>query len=439
MRIVIIGNGISGITAARCLRQRTNDDIIVISSESNYFFARPALMYVFMGHMKLEHTKPYEDWFWAKNRIQLLKKHVKKVDFLNKNLVFTDEAMLDYDKLIIACGSKVAKQGWKGEELKGVQGFYSLQDLETLESRAPHIRRAVVVGGGLIGIELCEMLRSRKIEVTFLIREKHYWGNVLPSEEASIVHNELQENGVDLCVEEEVAEILGNEQGHVEAVLTKSHQKIVCDFVGITTGVTPNIDFLKDSGIALGKGVLVNEYFETSFPDVYAIGDCAEFIIPFKDRKPIEQMWYSGKRHGEVVAKIITGERVAYKPGIWFNAAKFFSIEYQTYGNVPAFISETHDSILWQNDKKLIRLVFEKETRKLVGINLLGVRYKQEVCERWIKEEKSIDHVIKHLSEANFDAEFSKKYEPLLVEIYRHKFPANASELVPKKKKFLFF
>ncbi len=119
--IVIIGNGISGITAARHIRKLSDNKITVISGETDHFFSRTALMYVYMGHMKFEHTKPYEDDFWAKNRIELKRAWVTNIDFENKKLNLTGDETLNYDKLILALGSKPNKFGWKGQDLKGVQ------------------------------------------------------------------------------------------------------------------------------------------------------------------------------------------------------------------------------------------------------------------------------------------------------------------------------
>ncbi|MCA6414900.1 MAG: FAD-dependent oxidoreductase, partial [Cytophagales bacterium] len=107
--IVIIGNGISGITAARNIRKRSNDNITVISGETEHFFSRTALMYIYMGHMKYENTKPYEDWFWKKNKIELLKDYVEKVEPESKQLVLRSKGNLNYDILIIASGSKSNK------------------------------------------------------------------------------------------------------------------------------------------------------------------------------------------------------------------------------------------------------------------------------------------------------------------------------------------
>ena len=113
MKVVIIGNGIAGITTARHLRKLNSElEILVISGESEYFYSRPALMYIFMGHMKFEHTKAYEDWFWEKNRIDLKQAWVKSIDFQEKQLNCADGSVVSYDKLVLATGSKTATYDW---------------------------------------------------------------------------------------------------------------------------------------------------------------------------------------------------------------------------------------------------------------------------------------------------------------------------------------
>ncbi|MEO0902495.1 MAG: FAD-dependent oxidoreductase, partial [Bacteroidota bacterium] len=131
--IVIIGNGIAGVSAARHIRKLSDKRIIIVSAETDYFFSRTALMYVYMGHMKFEHTQPYENWFWEKNRIELVNAFVNKVDTENKALTLDGSRTLHYDKLILATGSKPNKFGWPGQDLHGVQGLYSKQDLDLLE------------------------------------------------------------------------------------------------------------------------------------------------------------------------------------------------------------------------------------------------------------------------------------------------------------------
>lgn len=411
--VVIIGNGISGITAARHIRKRSDDKITVISAETDHFFSRTALMYIYMGHMKYEHTKPYEDWFWKKNRIELLRAYVKEVQTDKKTLVFSDGKQLAYDSLILACGSKPNKFGWPGQDLEGVQGMYSFQDLESMEKNTKDIKRAVIVGGGLIGVEMAEMLLTRNIPVTFLVRENRFWGNVLPKEEGELVARHMVEHHIDLRLQEELDEVIDDGTGRVKAIKTKKGEEISCEFVGLTAGVSPNITFLKGSGIEIGRGIKVNAFLETNIPDVYAIGDCAESTEPAPGRRPLEQVWYTGRMMGETVARTITGNRSKYEPGHWFNSAKFFDIEYQTYGVVLPNMAEGHKDFYWEHPegKICVKIVYDSHSRKFIGINVFGMRMRHEVFDKWLKEAASVEHVLEYLKDANFDPEFYSKYE----------------------------
>ena len=212
-KVVIIGNGIAGVTAARHIRKNSDDEILIISAETEFFFSRTALMYVYMGHMRFEHTQPYENDFWEKNKINLRSERVTQVVNKKQILEFESGATLAYDILIIASGSKPNKLGWPGQDLKAVQGLYHKKDLDTLESWSPTIQSATLVGGGLIGIELAEMLRSRKIPVTFLVREASFWNGVLPAQESEMINKHIIEHHIDLRLSTNLKEIKSDENG----------------------------------------------------------------------------------------------------------------------------------------------------------------------------------------------------------------------------------
>ncbi|HNH30657.1 MAG TPA: FAD/NAD(P)-binding oxidoreductase, partial [bacterium] len=219
-QIIIIGNGITGTTVARHVRKRSDQPITIISGESDYFFSRTALMYIYMGHMKYEHTKPYEDDFWKKNEIQLRRGLVERIVPAEKQIYLKNGEAMKYDKLVIATGSVYQTFGWPGQNLQGVQGLFSLQDLELMERNTKSVKRAVIVGGGLIGIEMAEMLISRGIHVTFLVREKSYWDNILPAEESDMINRHIRAHHVDLRLNTELQEIRGNDKGRVDAIVT---------------------------------------------------------------------------------------------------------------------------------------------------------------------------------------------------------------------------
>tara|TARA_R110002072_G_scaffold264075_1_gene422797 strand:- start:1160 stop:2449 length:1290 start_codon:yes stop_codon:yes gene_type:complete len=411
--IVIIGNGISGITAARHIRKLSRNKITVISSESEYFFSRTALMYVYMGHMKFDHTQPYENNFWKKNAIDLVKTRVNQID-THKKLVKTDLGFdFKYDDLILATGSSPNKFGWPGQDSDAVQGLYSKQDLESMEHWSSTTKRAVIVGGGLIGIEMAEMFLSRGIEVSMLVREKNFWNGVLPDQEANLINRHIREHHIDLRLNSELQEIIPDENGRVKKLITKENETIECQFVGLTVGVHPNIDLIKDSPIETNRGILVDRELKTSLPNVYAIGDCAEQRQAIGQRKALEQVWYTGRMMGEAVAQTICGNPKAYNPGHWFNSAKFLDIEYQTYGWVWAQRKEEEADFYWEHSdgKKCIHFVYHKDNGKLIGINVFGMRLRHEICDAWLREEASIHRVMDELELANFDPELFRKYE----------------------------
>lgn len=436
--IVIIGNGISGVTLARHVRKLSDHKITIISAETDYFFSRTALMYVYMGHMKFEHTQPYENWFWKKNRINLVNGFVSDVQTAHKKVVLANGTDITYDKLVIATGSKPNKFGWPGQDLDGVQGLYSKQDLDQLEITAPDnetCKRAVIVGGGLIGIEMAEMLRSRKIPVTFLVRENSFWNGVLPAGESALINEHILEHHIDLRLETNLVEILADENGRARAVTTDKGDTIECNVVGLTAGVTPNIDFLKSSGIVLGRGVKVNRLLETSAQDVYAIGDSAEQQVPIGNRRPIEAVWYTGRMMGEALAQTLTGNPTEYNPGHWFNSAKFLDVEYQTYGwvfNEPN-TKNNEQHFHWRHDteKICITIAYHKDSKLFLGINTFGIRMRHEIFDRWLTEARNVDHVMEYLKDANFDPEFYKPYEAQILAAYNKEMGTN---IITKEK-----
>lgn len=441
--VAIIGNGISGVTLARHLRKGDSSvRISIISSETKHFFSRTALMYIYMGHMKYEHTKPYEDHFWEKNRIELLQEHVNQIDFKQKQLKMRSGKKLKYDELVLATGSKPNKFGWPGQDLKGVQGLYSYQDLQLLEENThpalspkkdQRVKKAVIVGGGLIGVELAEMLLTRNIEVTFLVREGRFWGNVLTENEGPLIEHQMEHHGVDLRLNTELQEIHADELGQVKSVTTKDGKTIECEFVGLTAGVSPNIDFLKDSELETDRGIVVNTHLETNIEGVYAIGDCAQFKVPPTGRRAIEQVWYTGRMMGETLAQTLLGERTEYAPGPWFNSAKFFNLEYQTYGMVAAQQQENEKRLFWQSDdmNKALTLVYEKESHRFIGLNVFGMRLRHELMDRWLREERDLEYVLVHLRDANFDPEFYKRNELEIIMAFNRQ---EGQRLSPKKK-----
>lgn len=423
--LIIVGNGIAGTTLARQVRKKSTRPILLISEEHPYFFSRTALMYVYMGHLTFEHTQPYESHFWKKNNITLLQERVTGFDPQKKEVFLAKGETLAYGDLVWAVGSRPNRFGWPGEQARRVQGLYHKQDLDQLEAWSPEIKEAVIVGGGLIGIELAEMLHSRGKKVCFLVRENSFWKSVLPTEDAALLNQHILQHGIDLRLNTELERIETDEKGNAMGVVTSKGERIQCQYVGLTAGVHPNIDFLKDSTLNCNRGILVNRFLETNLPNVYAIGDCAEQKEPVAGRRSIEAVWYTGRMMGETLAQTLCETKTAYQPGPWFNSAKFFDIEYQTYGQVSSTPKpDEENQWFWQHPQKniLLRWAFHPDTHRLMGINSFGIRIRHEVLQDWLLSDTTVETALENFPATTFDPEFTQNYQPEIQAAFQHQF-----------------
>lgn len=223
MKIVIVGNGVAGVTCAMTARQRDpHAEITIVGGETDYFFSRTALMYSYMDRMSRRDLEPYERKAYAEQRISLLRDWVIDHHAEAKTVHLSSGATLPYDKLVLALGATPNRFGWDGiNDVKdGLVHFVSMQDLDACERLTPTTREAIVVGGGLIGIELVESLLYHGVKVTFLIREPYYWPLALGREEGDIVTEQLRAHGVDVRYMEEMKQIEVDSVGRVSGVLT---------------------------------------------------------------------------------------------------------------------------------------------------------------------------------------------------------------------------
>jgi NADPH-dependent 2,4-dienoyl-CoA reductase/sulfur reductase-like enzyme len=424
MRFVIVGNGVAGVTAALTIRNRLADaSITLLSGEGDYFFSRNALMYAFLDRMSLPELEPYDRKHWERLRIELVRGWVEDLDATTQQLRLSDGRLVGYDRLLIATGSKPKKPDWPGLEKvrEGLVNFVSLQDLAECERLIKTSRETVVVGGGLIGVELVECLCHHERQVSFLVKDPHYWPAALGPEEGSMIDEHIRGHGVDLRVNEPIVEVRSDSAGRVSGIVTGSGALVPCQMLGIAIGVEPRVDWLRSvkTPPAIGRGVQVDAAFRTSIDNIFAAGDCAEILRPGEDPF-VEQIWYSAKRQGRSAALSMLGDPVDYLPPVFFNSAKFFGIEYTTVGHVnDAPAGATH--FYWRHPSLEISTRFIELDGALIGANLLGSRWDHTVFEEWVGERRSLDFVIANLEYAQFDEEFGRLDLTLLREAWQAK------------------
>jgi NADPH-dependent 2,4-dienoyl-CoA reductase/sulfur reductase-like enzyme len=300
----------------------------------------------------------------------------------------------------------------------------TLRDLEALDAEARPGMRAAVVGGGLIGVEVAEILRDRGLQVSFVIREEWYFPVALDRNEAALVAEHLRGHGIDVRLAASVESVVRGQDGRVHAVRLAGGGSLEADLVVATIGVVPNTEFLAGSAVVLAAhgAVETDDALRTSAPGVWAAGDCANVTWFDGTRRP-EQLWYTARDQGRLAARSMLGDDVRYRRGTLYNSAKFFDLEYTTAGWVPVGLGPDGRPLAAEPG---VRTWFQRvpgrfESQRVVvkdgavvGFNMLGSRWNHEPLVEWIHERRPLDWVLAHLAEAQFDEELERRFRLLV-------------------------
>ncbi|UCC44763.1 MAG: FAD-dependent oxidoreductase [Candidatus Zixiibacteriota bacterium] len=417
MDYVIIGNGIAGISAANHIRRRDGKArITLVSKESDNFFARTELMRVFCGQMTTRDIQPYERRHYERMGFNRVRDEVIGLDHQNRQLDLKGGPSIYYDRLLIASGSAPRMAGCPGEDLDGVGTFVTWQDLEWMRERAKTAQKACVVGGGLIGVEVAEILLGAGIDISFIIREDYYWPSALDRTEGALVVEHIKRQGCDVRINTEGEEILGR-NGKVIGLRTNHGETVDCDMVVCTIGLRPQTDWLRDSGLELDDsgGVVVDRHLRTSLQDVFAAGGCTTRVRSNRVRRS-EQLWHTSRDQGRVAGMNMAGANQEYKRATFFNSARFFDIPYTTAGHVSFNVEGEHNWFQHEPGTNRTQRITFLPDGMVIGFNMLGRRWDHRALIDWIDQEEHIDYVLAHLHEAVSDDESIpafKVFQPL--------------------------
>jgi NADPH-dependent 2,4-dienoyl-CoA reductase/sulfur reductase-like enzyme len=348
-----------------------------------------------------------------------VRRRVQSVDAAGRRLQFEGGGDLAYDRLLLAVGSKGRPAPWKGSEGPGLHFFVTLQDLDGLDRDAKSGQRAVVIGGGLIGVEAAEILMDRGLHVTFVVRENWYFPLALDSQEADMVCEHMRHHGCDVRLGVNVDEILRGADGRIKGAKVGG-QDVACDLVVAAIGVVPATGFLQGSAVTLAKNgaIEVDDALRTTDPNIWSAGDCANVTWADGTRRP-EQLWYTARDQGRLAAASMSGDEIVYRRGTWYNSAKFFDLEYTTAGWVPVLLNWDNTPIDPGPD---IRTWFQRvpgsfdsqriicKGERVIGFNMVGSRWNHEVFLEWIHEKRALSWVLERLQEAQFNEEFSPRF-----------------------------
>jgi NTE family protein len=316
---LLLGGGPASVSAAETLRtEGAKGSILLVSENACAPYGHTYLSKQFLlGALPKEKLLIHNEAFYRDRAIDImLGVPVVAVD-PTKRLVHMDRlGDIHFDKLLIATGTKPIRSTVPGSTLSGIYNLHTLADAEALRQAAKNARRVVVLGGSFLGVEIATSLARMGIHVV-LIEEKDLLLSQLSAPELSAFFSRFcAERGIELRAKEAAASFQGGSR--VEAVVTDAGEIFPCDLVVVAIGVTPEFGFLRDSGIQVGDGILVNQHLETSAPGIFAAGDVANFFdIVFNERRRIEH-WDNAVKQGRLAAKNMLGRRLAYDEVSYF-------------------------------------------------------------------------------------------------------------------------
>lgn len=370
-RYVIIGNSAAGRSAARAISALHPDgSITVISEEASKLYYRP-LLPDFIGGMSKEDFFAVGDAFSDEGLQLMVGEGVERLEMEDKQVLCASGRAVPYDALLLATGSDPLRIPWSGAEAEGIAYFRTFADAQRIADLTKDADHAVVVGGGLLGLEFVRAFIAARLKVTHLIREKNVGAPALDETGGELIRRALEGLGVTLALEEEVDSFEAR-NGRVCGVRTSKGRTIECDLVGIAVGARPRIELAETVGLALDRGVLVNRRFQTSAPDVYAAGDVAQALDMVWGEPRVNTSWRNSQEQGELAGIAMAGGAMKYPGGVASNfqlaaGLPFFALGIASPHNPDDFDIEVDVNQQEQSYRKIV-----KRDGALVGACLIG-------------------------------------------------------------------
>lgn len=331
---LILGGGVAGTTAAEEIRARDAvGRIVIIDEEPHRFYSRIMLSKpeFFLGSVPFDRVFLKSEEWYRQKRIDLSAgKTVERVDPSAKRVMLRDGTSMTYDKLLLATGACAAPWNVSGTDKTGVYNLRTLDDAKRLIAALPTIRQAVLIGGGFISFETCELLKRRGITTTVIIREPYYWANLLDVPSGTMIEHTLERSGVRMVRKALVATVEGTDR--VTGIRLENGQRIACDTIIVGIGSVCVLSYLEGTAIALDRGVKTNAYLETSVPNIWAAGDVASYEDEILEERVQMTNWANAQMQGRLAGRNMTG---GHEP---FRMVSFYTT--QALGLTIAFVGD---------------------------------------------------------------------------------------------------
>lgn len=360
---LIIGGGIAGVSAAEAIRGLdATASITIISAEHDLPYFRMSLTRYLAGEVVREKLDLHDQTWYQANQIELLTDlQVEELQPEQKLAVLSDQRKIAYGKLILSNGASPFVPPITGHEFPGVTTLRSLEDAQTILRTCEKPVNIVCIGGGLLGLEIAGAISRHGANVTVLEALDWLLPRQLGQQAALILQKEIEKLGINVIVPAKVKQICGSET--VEAVELDDGSLIPADLVLISAGVRPNLGLAKQAGLAVNRGVVVDQHMQTSAPEIFAAGDVSEF------EGICYGLWIPAKKQGEVAGRNAVGEPTIFKADAPSTKLKVLGIDLFSIGQFSP--SQEGDRLVtWQDRENYASLLLRNEV--IVGANLIG-------------------------------------------------------------------
>lgn len=390
----IIGDGAAGTTAAFYVRRHDpNGRISIFADEANPAYYRSALTNYLMGELRPEQLFAVPPNFYSEFKVERTLARVTGIDTDKDVLSLSTGERRGYDELMIATGSRARPPDFPGAELPGVMTMRTMQDARFIMDfvSSGNLKKAVVMGGGILGLELVAGLRSRGVEVSYVVRGNKFMPTLLDRIASDLVVTRCRHFGVDVRMGEEVAQAYPDQQGNFYAArLKNSNDGVEGQLLVIAIGITPNVELTQGSGIKVGRGVVVDDRMRTNVPNVYAGGDVAEVTDPRTNKQLLLGLWEPARHHGRTAGINMGGGSEVWRLPIPYNATRLYDLDLAAIGKS---IEDSDDEIISDFPERGRMISYRKlifRENRLIGALLLGER-REKVRKRGPQYRKLID------------------------------------------------
>lgn len=333
-RHIIVGTGVAGISAAEAIRAADGAaEITLVGEDPHGFYSRPGLAYYLTGELPEKQLSIYTKDDWRRLNIRFIPGRATRLLPQEHRLELGPLGALTYDRLLLAVGATAARLSVPGAELEGVVYLDNFEDTRRLLGLARRTRSAIVVGGGITALELTEGLAARRLRVHYLLRGDRYWSAVLDETESRIIEHRLMEEGVHLHYQTELAEVIGR-RGRVTGIRTEKGETIPGGMLAVAIGTRPRLELAQAAGLEMQRGILVNEYMQTSAPDVSAAGDCAQVFDPLSRQWVMETLWNPAREQGRAAGLNMAGVSTPYRHSASFNVTRLAGLTVTIIGSL---------------------------------------------------------------------------------------------------------